>query len=218
MKYKAIIFDFDGLMFDTEAIWKHYFFEANKKFNLSFSEQDRQKCIGRNEQEIRKMLKSIIKDCDVDAYRDWMRLKTFNHIDTIGVQAKSGLKEVIDFCKTNQMQMAIASGSEKNRILKSLSDENISSDDFKVIASGDMKINPKPNPDIYLYVCKQLDLDPSQCIVLEDSYLGVEAGHNAGCFTIMIPDTLPANNHMKKTADLILNNLNQVVDFLKQQN
>lgn len=217
MKFKAVIFDFDGLMFNTEKIWQDYFFKANEVFKSNFTEQDRIQFIGKNEKEIRKFLKSKKLDINVDAYRDWMCEKVNNHINKFGAEVKPGLIQLIDYCKTNNILMGIASGSAKGKILNCLSLAKIDEDNFKVIVGGDTEINPKPNPDIYLYVCSQLGLDSKECLVLEDSYLGVEAGHNAGCFTIMIPDTLPVTEHMKNTADLILNDLNEVIFYIMKQ-
>ena len=81
--------------------------------------------------------------------------------------------------------------------------------------TGERELKAKPAPDFYLQAAKELGVDPKDCVVLEDSYLGVEAGRNAGCFTIMIPDTMPVTEHMEKTANLILKNLNKVIKILK---
>ena len=74
MKYKALLLDCDGLMFETEKVWQHYFFEANKVFNLNFTEQDRINITGMNEGTIRNKLKNANTNLDVDAYREWENL------------------------------------------------------------------------------------------------------------------------------------------------
>lgn len=216
MKFKAILFDFDGLMFDTEKVWKDYFIKANKIFNTNFTEEDRIQTIGRNEKEIRKKLKETNPSLDVDAYRDWMRENVHFHQKNKKVAAKKGLFDLLKHIKQNDMLSAIVSGSEKIIIENMLNKRNIKLSDFKVMITGDMKITPKPNPDVYLLACKSLGVEPKEAIVLEDSYNGVKAGKNAGCFTIMIPDTMPVNYEMKQTADLILNDLTEVVDFLQK--
>lgn len=214
MKFKAIIFDYDGLMFDTEKIWQDYFFQANEVFKTNFTEEDRVQTIGKNEQEIRKTMKVINPNLDVDAYRDWMRNKAYEHFYKLGANPKKGLIELLSFAKANNIKIAIASGSEKDLILSVLKREKINANMFLSIVTGDRKIKPKPNPDVFLKACEELNVDPNEAIVLEDSYNGVKAGKNAGCFTIMIPDTMPATKEMKQTANLILSDLNEVVDFL----
>ena len=116
MKFKAVIFDFDGLMVDTETIWRKYFFEANEKFNVNFTEEDRQDCSGRNEKEIRKLLKKNCHNLDVDTYRTWIGESVTYHIENIGVDTKAGLKSIIEFLKQNNIDMAIASGSNEQRM------------------------------------------------------------------------------------------------------
>ena len=218
MKFKAILFDCDGLMFDTEILWKYYFFEANKVFNQNFTEHDRVSLIGKNEKTIREALKQSSFNLDVDAYRDWIHAQVKKHIDNHGVDVKRGLVDLINFCILNRIKMGIVSGSKKTQVQKLLKSNNIAESYFDVFATGELDIKPTPNPDLYLYSCQELGLTPNDCIVLEDSYLGVEAGHKAGCFTIMIPDLLPVNSEMEQMANLIFPDLLHVIDFLNENN
>lgn len=218
MKYKAILFDFDGLMFDTERLWRDYNFQANKVFNVNFTEEDRIKIVGKNEDEIRNILKGLFPNINVDEYRDWLREKVHYHQRNNVVEAKKGLLELLSFIKNKNIKTAIVSGSEKDVIENMLIKHNFALEDFQTMVTGDMKITPKPNPDVYLLACKNLRIKPEEAIVLEDSYNGVKAGKKARCFTIMIPDTFPVTDEMKQTADLILNDLNEVVDYLKSAN
>ena len=214
MKYKAILFDFDGLMFDTEFLWKKYNEEANKVFNVNFTEDDRIRIVGKHEQEIRHILHELFPSLNVDEYRDWLREKVYYHQRNMAVDAKKGLLELLNFIRKNNIKSAIVSGSERMVIENMLDKTNIKSSVFQTMVTGDMKVTPKPNPDVYLLACENLGIKPEEAIVLEDSYNGVKAGKNAGCFTIMIPDTFPVTEEMEQTADLILNDLNEVVDFL----
>lgn len=215
MKIKAILFDFDGLMVDTESVWQEYFIKANKVFNLSFTEEDRIKCIGKNEQAIRAELKSLYPNIDVDVYRDWIRESVHNHINTVGADLKLGLKELLTFIKENNLLSAIVSGTEEEKVVKILNKKNVDTSVFNCVIGGNSGLPAKPNPDVYLKACEKLGVKPSEAMVLEDSYNGVIAGKRASCFTVMVPDTMPPNEDMKKTADLILNNLLEVVELLK---
>ena len=215
MKIKAIIFDFDGLMFDTEKVWKDYFFEANKVFNVNFTDQDRIKCMGKRELVIRAELKAENPNLDVDAYRDWMGGKVKQHLSEIGADKKKGLDEILNYIKQNNILAGIATGSGKNTILQILNNANVDTSIFKSYVTADMDIKSKPAPDMYLQSCKNLGVKPEEALVLEDSYNGVKAGNAAGCFTIMIPDTLPETEEMRNTANLMLDDLLQVVELLK---
>lgn len=217
MKYKAVLFDFDGLMFETEKLWKEYNNQANIVFNVDFTEEHRNKIVGKHEQEIRKVIKELFPDLDVDAYREWLREKVFYHQWNLPVAPKKGLVELLKFIKQKNLRAAIVSGSETHVIENMLKKNNISSSYFQAMVTGNMQITPKPSPDVYLLACKNLGVKPEEAIVLEDSYNGIKAGKSAGCLSIMIPDTFPVNDEMRDTADLILNDLNEVIDFLQDK-
>lgn len=217
MKFKAIIFDFDGLMFDTETIWKKSFEEANKIFSTGFSEEERVKTIGGNESEIRRILRETNPNIDVDGYRDFMQQMSYNTLLNNGAESKSGLFEILAFIKENKIPTAIVSGSERKVINAILGKANIKEEFFSTFVTGDMKITPKPSPDVYFKACEDLNVKPCEAVVLEDSYNGVRSGYNAGCFTIMIPDTMPPTEEMKSKSSLILNDLIEVVEFLKDK-
>ena len=217
MKFKAVLFDFDGLMFDTEKVWQTYNNKANEVFNINFTEDDREKIAGKREPEIRAIIKEMFPMLDVDAYREWLRSHVFEHQKNGDVQAKLGLLELLAIIKEHNLFSAIVSGSEKEVIENMLKKSNINIADFNTIISGDLNIKTKPAPDVYLLACKNLGIKPEEAIVLEDSHNGVRAGKYAGCFTIMIPDTMPLTEEIKQVADLILHNLNKVVEFLKDK-
>lgn len=216
MKFKAILFDFDGLMFDTEKLWQTYYYKANDVFNVNFTEEDRISIVGKNEETIRKTLKAAFPTLDVDEYRDWLRKEVLHHQMNLLVDAKKGLIDLLSFAEKKNIKTAIVSGSEKSVIENVLNKAKININDFQTMVTGDMKVNPKPNPDVYLLACKNLGVKPEEAIVLEDSYNGVKAGQRAGCYTIMIPDTFPVTDEMKETADLILNDLTEVITLLER--
>lgn len=217
MKFKAVLFDFDGLMFDTERLWQFYNNQANEVFNVNFTEADRIKIVGKHEQEIRNVLRELFPNLDVDKYREWLREKVYYHQWNLTVEPKKGLLELLSCIKQNNLSSAIVSGSERKVVDNMLRKNEVSSTYFQTMVTGDLKITPKPNPDVYLLACKNLGIKPEEAIVLEDSYNGIIAGKTAGCFAIMIPDTFPVTDEMKQTADLILNDLNEVVEFLKDK-
>lgn len=217
MKFKAVLFDFDGLMFDTERIWQIYNNKANIVFNINFTEDDREKIAGKREPEIRQILKELFPSLDVDTYREWLRSNVFYHQKNGDVDSKPGLHNLLKFIKENNLKSAIVTGSDKAVVENMLNKSNIDKNDFNTMITGDLNMKTKPNPDVYLLACKNLRVDPKDAIVLEDSHNGVRAGKNAGCFTIMIPDTMPLTEEIKQVADLVLKDLNEVVEFLKDK-
>ena len=214
-KFKAILFDFDGLMFDTEKVWRDCFFEANKVFNLNFTDEDRMKCMGKREQVIRDELKKEHPYVNVDQYRDWLNFKVKEHINKFGAEKKKGLDNILNYIKQEDLLTGIVSGSSKNTILQILENGKVDESLFSSYVTSDLNLKSKPSPEPFVKCYEDLGVEAKHCVVLEDSYNGVKAGKNAGCFTIMIPDTLAVTEEMEYTADLILNDLDEVVEFLK---
>ncbi|HEY5563695.1 MAG TPA: HAD-IA family hydrolase, partial [Clostridiaceae bacterium] len=104
--------------------------------------------------------------------------------------------------------------SPKWEIEKHLHDSDIF-DYFEVIASGDMVTRTKPQPDLYLLVCKLLDVEPKDCIALEDSRNGILSAYNAGLKPIMIPDLVQPTEEIENLLYGKFSNLLEVIDFLR---
>lgn len=211
---KAVLFDFDGTMFDTEVIWTKYFFKANKKFKLDFDEAFRQTLVGKGEEQTRIDVKKIKPKLNVVKYREWIINKFTNQIKKYGAEPKLGLYELIDYLQNNNYKMAIVSGNQLDRLDTILTKSPLKSIIFDAIITNNPNIPSKPNPDPFLVAAKRIGVMPSECLVLEDGYNGIRAGYTAGCKTIMIPDTLPPTEEMKQKST-ILNNLLEVIDYLK---
>ena len=101
-KIDAVLFDMDGVIFDTEAVWKDVFFKTNEKFGLNLSEEYRQReMAGRQEIDIRKMMKKEFPNVDIDAYREYMRTLVFEEINLSKKLLKAGFVETVCKLKNN---------------------------------------------------------------------------------------------------------------------
>lgn len=214
---KAVIFDFDGLMFDTEILWKQVFQKFNKKFNINITEKTRSTFIGKNETLVRQELRIAYPALDVDKYRE-CQLEEVNKIILTGKpKAKKGLFELLDFLQHNNYKMAIISGNSLHKISFLLEKNKIDVAMFNPIVSGESNMESKPSPQPFLYCAKQMKVKPGECVMLEDGYNGIRGAFDAGCKCIMIPDTVPPTAEMREKAT-ILNDLTEVITYLKSQN
>lgn len=216
-KITAVIFDMDGVIFDTESLWKKAFLAANKKFEVDISEEYRHGMCGKNEKLVRDELRVHRPNLDVDAYRDFM-LESVNHDIRVGdFKMKPFFKETIDFLKSKGIKIALATSSHKARaeMLFKLKEMEIAGIFDAAIYAEDALGKSKPDPYMFLEAAKKLGQDPSNSIVVEDSINGIEAAVR-GCFVpVMAVDLIPPNEFAKEHAHII-GDLSGLIEMLKQ--
>ena len=216
-KITAVIFDMDGVIFDTESLWNKAFLAANKKFEVDISEEYRQGMCGKNEKLVRDELRVHRPNLDVDAYRDFM-LESVNHDIRVGdFKMKPFFKETIDFLKSKGIKIALATSSHKARaeMLFKLKEMEIAGIFDAAIYAEDALGKSKPDPYMFLEAAKKLGQDPSNSIVVEDSINGIEAAVR-GCFVpVMAVDLIPPNSFAKEHAHII-GDLSGLIEMLKR--
>lgn len=217
---KAVLFDFDGLMFDTERVFEKAFWIAGKKFDMPLTERDRQEHTGKTDKLVREELKAQFPNKDIDGYRDDFFRITYDIIDRKGVKMKKGLMPLIKYLKTNGYKTAVVSSSEKSRVLSIMKKRGggLCEKCFDAFITATDKLPGKPNPDVFLAAAKRLDVAPNECVVLEDSINGIVAAHAAEMQPIMIPDRIPPNEKVGECGAVVLKNLNKVIGYLKTNN
>ena len=175
-----VIFDMDGLMFDTESVFVKAWDYAGEQMGIGKAGYMTLKTLGMNiaefgerynEQQLRKYTKEFLAD----------------YYAKNQVPVKKGLHVLLTYLKENSAEMAVASSSPKWEVEKHLRDAKIY-EYFTEIVCGDMIEQSKPNPEIYLKACALLNAAPKDTYALEDSKNGLLSAYRAGCKTVMIPD------------------------------
>lgn len=215
LKYKAVIFDMDGTMFDTEYLASKAWKRAGEELNYSITEDILSQVRGRNITDAIRIFSEIFGTDQV--YKNAKVLRDRYVADMIkqnGIPIKKGLFELLSFLRETHTKMAVATSSECERAKKCLTAAGVY-DYFDAHIYGDMVTNSKPNPDIFLMAARQLDVRAEECLVLEDSKSGIRAGKNAGMYPILIPDLTPPDKEMTEDASLICNDLMEVLEVLK---
>jgi HAD superfamily hydrolase (TIGR01509 family) len=218
LKIDLVIFDMDGLMFDTEKISYDAWKEAAALYNYQIDMGLFEKTIGAN------LIKT--KEIYVEHFGDEFPLELISEarvkiseqiIKIYGVPIKHGLYELIQYLNHKKMKMAVATSTSRIRAMNLLRLAKIENY-FDYILCGDEIINSKPNPEIFLKVASELRCTPRKCLVLEDSELGITAAYNAGMVPIMIPDLKEPSKAIQSLIFRRMNTLLEVKLFLDESN
>jgi|Napbiome12C3dose_1001474.scaffolds.fasta_scaffold00001_41 HAD superfamily hydrolase (TIGR01509 family) len=204
---KAVIFDMDGLMVNSEPI-------QSKAFEFVIRQYGKIPIFNAN---------GMIQTVGITAKDSWVRLKkalgieadldtlvrekeeAYQKLIKTDLQPQEGLIPLVELLKEKGLKRAIASNAPLNTIILVLESLKLSQD-FGVIVSGTTVPKGKPHPDIFLQAAKQLEVRPEDCLVLEDAESGVEAGKRAGMKVIAVPNQYTRSHDFSK-ADLIANSL-----------
>ena len=213
-KIEAVVFDMDGLMFDTERIWVDSVMKTNKEYNTNITKEFLLDCMGLKNSAITERFKEILpSNIDVAEFRNQNSYYVHKEIDEHGPGVKKGLFELLEFLKAHNIKMGVATSSYSAKIDKSFSMAGLSKDYFKVIICGDQLTESKPHPQIYLMACEMLGVNPKNAIALEDSANGLLSAYRAGMKPVFIKDM---KEHGKEILDLVykrFDNLSQVISL-----
>ena len=213
---KAIVFDKDGVLFDTEMIIIECWKVIGKQKNINGIENVIKKCIGLNKTDTVVLLKKTFGDSVpfmnlMEEAANMSRAWTLKN----GLPVKEGAYEALDFLKESEYRIALASSSSTATIKKHLKESNMEQY-FEQVIGGDSILHSKPLPDIYLNICEKLKLLPEQCIAIEDSPNGIISAYRAGMKPIMVPDLIEPTPEIEGMLYRKFDSLLQVRDFLKK--
>ncbi len=214
-KVELIIFDMDGLMFDTEKIafisWK----EAAHKYGYEIDEELFKKTIGANlKRTIEIYLAHFGESFPIDAIREERFKLSESLVEQNGVPVKEGLFELLDYLKETDIKIAVATSTSRQRAMTLLKMAGIDMH-FDYVLCGDEIENSKPHPEVFLKVSERIGCLPENCIVLEDSEVGIIAAHAAGMLPVMIPDMKEPEEEIRKLIYKRLDSLKDVKAILE---
>lgn len=211
--YEAVIFDMDGLMFDTEPIWASCWPKTAIEFGVECKEGLADAMRGTNGAEAVSIIREWYGDeVDPKAFVDCF-YEIAHEALAHGAEKKPGLDRLLEYLKTEGIPIAVASSSSREMIKANLIRGGILPY-FDSIVSGIEVEHAKPYPDVFLKAADELGVPPQKSLVLEDSYNGVRAGFAGGFHTVMVPDLSEPTEEMERLATAIVLNLNDVVDML----
>lgn len=213
-KISAVIFDMDGLMFDTESAYSVVHGEMSQKRDKIFTNEVKMKLMGKRANEVMSILNDFWgKEEDVEDLLREQDLALVDYYKT-SVEKLSGLNNLLNFLNKNDIRKCIGTSSRRFLVDVLLHKFNLENE-FEFVVSGDMVENGKPDPEIYDRCLSQLNLEGTKCLVLEDSLNGIRSGVSAGCFTCAIPSKYTKDEDFSQ-ATIIAKSLDDkiILDFL----
>lgn len=212
---KTVIFDMDGLMFDTEHLSNEAWRYAADKMGITIRQEmlDSMKGVSRNGCD-KIILSYLGENFDLAYFRKVKGEYVDQYLKEHGVPVKKGLRQLLSYLKTHGYCAVLATGTfEKDalRLLKLADVEKY----FDHLVFGSVTMKSKPEPDIFLAAVEKAYTVPEKCLVLEDSPNGVKAAKAAGCHVIMVPDAIAPTEELKEMADDVVDSLEDVLEMMK---
>ena len=219
MEIKAVLFDMDGLMVDTESLSTEAFINSAKAQGYNMTKEETLKVLGFTKANIYQFWIDYFQGTNVDGKKlvDDHYEYIENVLYTVGPEKMPYVEELLKYLRENNYKIAVASSSDtadiKNNLEKTKLEKYIDE-----IASGAEVENGKPAPDVFLLAAERLGVDAKDCLILEDSKSGIKAGKASGAMVFMVPDMFTVDKECEDTADRILTNLGEVIEILEGKN
>lgn len=213
---KAVIFDMDGLLLDTEKLLVRFWQEAARESGFDMTREIALNIRSMHRSFAIPYLKSVLGD-DFDYLKiRSRRMELMNeHLEKHGLELKKGAKTLLTYLNENKIPAAVATATDYERAEKYLKETGIFGYFDKIICATMVKVG-KPKPDIYIYAASELGLEPSECAALEDSPNGVKSAAAAGCKTIMVPDLTEPDEELSRIIAAKAGSLDEVIGILEK--
>jgi HAD superfamily hydrolase (TIGR01509 family) len=215
MTIRAVAFDMDGLMFDSERVAIELWRSGGLSEGWEIPDWLLLGLVGHSSAEGRRLLvEALGPGFPYDKVRAKRIAFEAEYYRDNPVPMKPGLVELLDSLRKAAIPLAVATSTTRPRVLPLMEKAGILKR-FKFLICGDEVEKPKPDPEIYLKAIARLGVEPSTCLVLEDSLAGVTAAHAAGAPTFMIPDVKEPNHKVRAMASRIFTSLIEVKEYLR---
>ena len=215
MQYQAVVFDMDGVIFDTERLVIEFWKEVAKKHNIPNIEHTCIQCLGTNRVRTREIfLENYGADFPFDPYCAEVTELFNTHYKGVPLPTKPGVRELLSYLQEQDIKVGLASSTAQHLVRDEIGTAGLLPY-FQTLVCGDMVEHSKPAPDIFLKACEILNADPTKSIAIEDSFNGIRSAHCAGMTPIMVPDQVQPTDEIRALAFHVMPSLLDVLNWLK---
>lgn len=216
---EAVIFDMDGILFDSERIITTCWYQEAEERNIP-REKMRiavEGCIGLNLNDTRIFFKNLFgEEFDYSAFREKTAGNFYAEVSKNGLPVMKGAYDILSYLQTTSLKIGLASSSRTENVYRHIREHDMEKY-FEVIICGDTIEHSKPEPDIYLKACKAIGVSPDRCIAIEDSPNGIRSAHAAGMLPIMVPDQVQPTEKIEKLLYRKFDSLIEVRKFIERE-
>ena len=211
---KAVIFDMDGTLIDTEKYYRVFWPKAMAEFGYTLTDEQVLSMRSLGRPFAPAQLKAWFgENLDYYAVRNRRKELMEECLEREGIEKKPGAVEILEILKQKNITAAIATATDLERTEKYLAKVGLTGY-FDKLISATMVKEGKPSPDIYEYACEQLGYEPCECIAVEDSPNGVLSAFRAGCKVIMVPDQTRPDEELSKYLYACVDTLDLIENYL----
>lgn len=210
--FEAVIFDMDGVLVDSEIVYFKWILQFMKENEYHIPRRYVEKLIGLSSKQSVQILADLLGSVQGSKlwndYLEACEKYPFSYEKILN----PGVREVLIFLSQKGLKIGLASASDKNEIKEMLLETDLT-DYFDIVLSGEQFEESKPNPEIYCIAARLLGTTPQNCIVIEDSDYGIQAGKSAGAYVIAKQET--RFNFQQDKADAIASDMWKVKEMLE---
>ena len=214
MGKKAVIFDMDGVIFDTEKVYLDIWIEVFEKYGYKMTKELYVNVMGTGRKNVIKtFLENFGDDLPIEKMYEEKDNQLFYIIENQGIPLKKGVKELFSMLKEKNYKIALATSAKRDRVEKQIKDKWLK-ESFDAIVCGDDVEKGKPSPDIFLKAAKEIDVEAKDCFVVEDSPAGIKAAFSGGMKGIHVEDLKAADEDILKYCEKNFKNLQEIKEYL----
>ena len=211
---QAVIFDMDGVIFDSERLVIECWEEVAAKHNIPDIVEICMRVQGNNRQETGKRFREKYgNDFPYDTYKKEVTALFRERYGEGRLPLKPGVADILKELRRNNIPLALASSTRSDIVKLEMEEANLLPY-FDAVLGGDMVPRSKPEPDIFLAAAAALEADPTCCYVLEDSHNGIRAAYRAGMHPVMVPDMQQPTEEIRGIAEAVAENLPAALEYL----